>query len=196
MGISRAQPPSRPSGSARSRSAPGSPRKACRDADLRQGRRADSVQELHRLRHRPGEIAPMSLLTWDDVRPHAKAIRDEVGDGHMPPWHAAAPKDVSQRARVDGRRAADAARVGEQRGARGVKDLPKPPVYPGWAMGTPDVVFEMGVGRFPARGSSSTSISTSRRTSPSRSGFRRSRSGPATARSCTTRSPSTRPSRT
>src|SRR6187200_54834 len=42
--------------------------------------------------HRPGEIAPMSLLTYDDVRPHAKDIRDEVGEGHMPPWHAEAPK--------------------------------------------------------------------------------------------------------
>ena len=35
--------------------------------------------------HRPGEIAPMSLLTFDDVRPHAKDIRDEVSEGHMPP---------------------------------------------------------------------------------------------------------------
>src|SRR5580765_6465257 len=41
--------------------------------------------------HRPGEIAPMSLLTYDDARPYAKAIRDEVGEGHMPPWHADAP---------------------------------------------------------------------------------------------------------
>src|SRR5438105_1228110 len=38
--------------------------------------------------HRPGEIAPMSLLTYDDVRPRAKDIRDEVGEGKMPPWHA------------------------------------------------------------------------------------------------------------
>ena len=38
--------------------------------------------------HRPGEIGPMSLLTYNDARPHAKAIRDEVGDGNMPPWHA------------------------------------------------------------------------------------------------------------
>ncbi len=29
--------------------------------------------------HRPGEIGPMSLLTYSDARPHAKAIRDEVG---------------------------------------------------------------------------------------------------------------------
>src|SRR5687767_4996288 len=38
--------------------------------------------------HRPGEIAPMSLLTYADARPWAKSIRDEVGDGTMPPWHA------------------------------------------------------------------------------------------------------------
>jgi hypothetical protein len=41
--------------------------------------------------HRPGEIAPMSLLTYDEARPWAKAIRDEVGEKHMPPWHADAP---------------------------------------------------------------------------------------------------------
>src|SRR4026207_1070076 len=41
--------------------------------------------------HRPGEIAPMSLLTYDDARPYARGIRDEVGEGHMPPWHADAP---------------------------------------------------------------------------------------------------------
>src|SRR4026209_1894543 len=38
--------------------------------------------------HRPGEIGPMSLLTYDDVRPRAKDIRDTIGDGVMPPWHA------------------------------------------------------------------------------------------------------------
>src|SRR5262245_61924953 len=41
--------------------------------------------------HRPGEIAPMSLLTYKDARPRAKDIRDEVSEGHMPPWHADAP---------------------------------------------------------------------------------------------------------
>ena len=38
--------------------------------------------------HRPGEIGPMSLLTYDDVRPRAKDIRDKISDGVMPPWHA------------------------------------------------------------------------------------------------------------
>src|SRR5690349_15928100 len=38
--------------------------------------------------HRPGDIAPMSLLTYKDARPWAKAIASKVADGTMPPWHA------------------------------------------------------------------------------------------------------------
>src|SRR5258706_11295435 len=38
--------------------------------------------------HRPGDIAPMSLLTYQEVRPWAKAIREQVATGQMPPWHA------------------------------------------------------------------------------------------------------------
>ena len=38
--------------------------------------------------HRPGEIAPMSLLTFKDARPWAKSIREKVSQGLMPPWHA------------------------------------------------------------------------------------------------------------
>src|SRR2546425_643217 len=38
--------------------------------------------------HRPGEIAPMSLLTFKDARPWAKSIATRVAKGTMPPWHA------------------------------------------------------------------------------------------------------------
>src|SRR5215208_5602785 len=38
--------------------------------------------------HRPGEIAPMSLLTFKDSRPWAKSIATQVSKGTMPPWHA------------------------------------------------------------------------------------------------------------
>ena len=38
--------------------------------------------------HRPGEIAPMSLITFKEVRPWAKAIREKVATRVMPPWHA------------------------------------------------------------------------------------------------------------
>ena len=37
--------------------------------------------------HRPGEIAPMSLITYKEVRPWAKAIREKVASRVMPPWH-------------------------------------------------------------------------------------------------------------
>ena len=38
--------------------------------------------------HRPGEVAPMSLLTYSDARPYAKAIKNAVAIGKMPPWFA------------------------------------------------------------------------------------------------------------
>src|SRR5689334_2478282 len=38
--------------------------------------------------HRPGEIAPMSLLSYNDARPWAKAIKDKVASREMPPWLA------------------------------------------------------------------------------------------------------------
>src|SRR5262249_41082286 len=38
--------------------------------------------------HRPGEVAPMSLLTYADARPWAKAIKAAVVSQKMPPWFA------------------------------------------------------------------------------------------------------------
>jgi len=38
--------------------------------------------------HRPGEIAPMPLLTYKDSRPWAKAIKGAVLTKQMPPWFA------------------------------------------------------------------------------------------------------------
>jgi hypothetical protein len=38
--------------------------------------------------HRPGEAAPMSLLTFEQVRPWAKAIKAKVVAREMPPWGA------------------------------------------------------------------------------------------------------------
>jgi hypothetical protein len=96
--------------------------------------------------HRPGEIAPMSLFTYDDARPYAKAIRDEISEGHMPPWHADAPAGTFE----NERRLTDAERKtlldwvagGSPKG--NMKDLPPQPEYPeGWTIGKPDVIFEM-----------------------------------------------------
>ncbi len=38
--------------------------------------------------HRPGEIGPMPLLTYEEARPWAKAIKATVASKRMPPWYA------------------------------------------------------------------------------------------------------------
>ena len=38
--------------------------------------------------HRPGQVAPMSLLTYEDARPWARSMRQKVADRTMPPWYA------------------------------------------------------------------------------------------------------------
>ncbi|HKE03496.1 MAG TPA: cytochrome c, partial [Blastocatellia bacterium] len=38
--------------------------------------------------HREGEIAPFSVMSYKDVRPWAKSIREKVASREMPPWHA------------------------------------------------------------------------------------------------------------
>src|SRR5215813_2097985 len=38
--------------------------------------------------HRPGEVAPMSLMSYKEVRPWAKSIREQVVNRIMPPWFA------------------------------------------------------------------------------------------------------------
>src|ERR1700730_5864106 len=38
--------------------------------------------------HRPGQVAPMSFLTYQNVRPWAKAMKTAVLTRKMPPWFA------------------------------------------------------------------------------------------------------------
>jgi len=37
--------------------------------------------------HRPGTMAPMSLLTYEQARPWARSIKEKVVTRYMPPWH-------------------------------------------------------------------------------------------------------------
>src|SRR5215467_12640947 len=96
--------------------------------------------------HRPGEVAPMSLITFKDVRPWARAIRDKVSTRTMPPWfadpaHGAFKNDRSlTQAQIDTIvKWVDAdARQGDP------SQLPPLPAFTeGWQIGKPDVVFEM-----------------------------------------------------
>ena len=48
---------------------------------------APIFQEKCEACHRPDSIAPMSLVTYEQARPWAKAIRERVIMRQMPPWH-------------------------------------------------------------------------------------------------------------
>jgi hypothetical protein len=48
---------------------------------------APIFQEKCQSCHRPGYIAPMSLLTYEESRPWAKAIKERAITRQMPPWH-------------------------------------------------------------------------------------------------------------
>jgi mono/diheme cytochrome c family protein len=95
--------------------------------------------------HRPGEIAPMSLMTFKDARPWAKAIATKVADGTMPPWHAD-PKHgtfVGARRLSDVQKSAIAKWVTAGAPEGNAADLPAAPVYKdGWNI-EPDVVLSM-----------------------------------------------------
>src|SRR5262245_64870310 len=96
--------------------------------------------------HRPGEIAPMSLMTYKEVRPWAKSIREKVINREMPPWHAdpahgewSNDKRLSQK-EID----TIVAWIGSGAKEGNPKDLPPIPQFAnGWQSGEPDVIFQM-----------------------------------------------------
>jgi hypothetical protein len=96
--------------------------------------------------HRAGEIAPMSLLTYEEARPWARAIAKEVGERTMPPWHADAPAGTFHNERIlsDAERQTllDWVNGGAPKG--NPSELPPVPSFAeGWSIGKPDVVLEM-----------------------------------------------------
>src|ERR1700747_2322416 len=48
---------------------------------------APLLQRSAQSSHRPGSIGPMSFLTYQDVRPWARAIKQQVVQRNMPPWY-------------------------------------------------------------------------------------------------------------
>ena len=100
--------------------------------------------------HRPGEVAPMSLLSYSDARPWAKAIKAKVMAREMPPWganpHLSLPmrNDVSLSDKEIQVMAAWAD-AGAPRGNDAV--LPPAPTFTeGWTYGRePDYILEMPV---------------------------------------------------
>jgi len=96
--------------------------------------------------HRPGQVAPFTLLNYADTRKHAKTMLRVMEDRYMPPWH---PEPGHGEFRGD-RRMSDAqialfskwVKTGMAEGD--AKKTPAPPKFPdGWQLGEPDLVVKM-----------------------------------------------------
>jgi peroxiredoxin len=97
--------------------------------------------------HRPGQIGPMPLLTYDDAANWSAMIREVVSEKRMPPWHA----DEKQHGKFANERALPKDEyntllawidAGCPRGDD--KDLPEPKKFADtWYIGKPDAVFTM-----------------------------------------------------
>ena len=96
--------------------------------------------------HRPGEAAPMSLLTYKDARPWAKAIKEAVLVRKMPPWFADPKHGQFSNDRRLSQDEIDTLAAWVDGGAKegDPKDAPAPLTFAeGWTIGTPDAVVQM-----------------------------------------------------
>jgi peroxiredoxin len=96
--------------------------------------------------HRPGQVAPFSLVSYDDARKHAAMIREVVTERRMPPWHADPRYGhfVNDRSLSAKDRATLLAWVDQGMPLGDTKDMPPPRTFPeGWTIGQPDVIFEL-----------------------------------------------------
>lgn len=96
--------------------------------------------------HRPGEVAPFPLLTYQDAAKRAKHLVEVTADRRMPPW---LPEPGKHRF-LDERRLSDAELNALKRWAESgakegnPKDLPPAPKFTdGWQLGQPDLVVKM-----------------------------------------------------
>lgn len=105
--------------------------------------------------HRPGEIAPMSLLTYESTRPWAKSIAKAVSARVMPPWSGDSDKQVWINDISLNQEQIDTIMDWVAQGARegNPDDLPEVPVFPEtWVLGEPDYIVELPTVEVPASG--------------------------------------------
>jgi mono/diheme cytochrome c family protein len=96
--------------------------------------------------HRPTMFAPMSLMTYDDARPYARAIKAKVLARQMPPWGADPEfgtfKNDPRLSDKEIQTIVDWVDAGAPKGNDA--DLPKAPQFAdGWTIGKPDAIFTM-----------------------------------------------------
>ena len=103
--------------------------------------------------HRAGEVAPMPLITYQEARPYARAIKDKVVGRVMPPWFADPTfGSFANDARLSAREIDTIAKWVDAGAPQGdAKDMPKAPQFTdGWQLGEPDLVVELPEVQIPA----------------------------------------------
>ncbi|HKE01005.1 MAG TPA: redoxin family protein, partial [Planctomycetota bacterium] len=106
--------------------------------------------------HRPGEVGPFPLRSYDDAAGTSAMIREVVEQRRMPPWHA----DPRYGAWSNARGLDDAERAtliawaasGAPEGAPPATPAEPAPAPPSWRIGAPDLVVRAPATRVPAAG--------------------------------------------
>src|SRR5229473_4532015 len=104
--------------------------------------------------HRPEGVAPMPLVSYEDVRPWARAIKQRTGIGPkagvMPPWYVEKNIGIQQfhnDPSLSDDEIAMVAKWADSGAPRGnPADMPPAKVYAdgkAWAIGTPDLIVKM-----------------------------------------------------
>ena len=100
--------------------------------------------------HRPGAIAPMSLLTYQDARPWARSIKAKVSAREMPPWyidrHIGITKFKDDPSLTEAEIATIVRWVDQGAPAGDAKDMPPPRQFADvdkWHIGKPDMVVAL-----------------------------------------------------
>src|ERR1051326_5275467 len=100
--------------------------------------------------HRPGAIAPMSLLTYQDARPWAKSIKAKIAAREMPPWyvdrHVGIQKFKDDPSLTDAEIATISQWVDAGAPQGNTADMPAPRTFSDddkWHIGKPDIVITM-----------------------------------------------------
>jgi hypothetical protein len=109
--------------------------------------------------HRPGEMAPMSLMTYEEARPWARAIKTRVSLREMPPWHIdrtiGITKFKNDPSLSDGEIATIVKWVDAGAPRGNPADMPAPRQFADsneWQIGKPDLIIKFPAYTVPAAG--------------------------------------------
>ncbi len=97
--------------------------------------------------HRPGQVAPFALQTYDQASGWAEMIAEVVEEERMPPWNAHERFDgvfVNERRLKQSEKAKIRRWVADGMPRGNPDEAPKPAEWPeGWTIGEPDAIFSM-----------------------------------------------------